>query len=42
MITYWSAGDGNEYTRRSIYAEADGDTHNCLVAEKVRETLLVS
>jgi len=42
MITYWWVGNGNKYTRYSIYTEADGDTYNCLVAEKVRETLLVS
>jgi len=41
MITYWWVGDGSEYPRCSIYIEADGDTYNCLMAEKVRETLLV-
>lgn len=34
MITYWWVGDGNKYTQCSNYAEADGDTYNCLVAEK--------
>jgi len=42
MITYWWAGDGSGHTRCSIYTEADGNTYNCLVAEKIRETLLVT